>query len=285
MGCRNTAVRYREQGTKYIPKKSGEIMNQRERRIYLINALIEELPEYKAIRIPDDDRGQQRLLRTLFNVRPPYPAPAGFLQVQDAYLSGRIRERGITDASCLKASKANDRVYLWQGDITTLKCDAIVNAANSALLGCFQPCHGCIDNIIHSLSGIQLRIKCNEIMAAQGHEEATGTAKITPAYNLPCKYILHTVGPIISGRLQDKDCGLLAGCYRSCLELAAVNGIQSLAFCCISTGVFHFPQKKAAEIAIETVMGFLNENQSLRQVIFNVFTDGDLEIYRRLLEH
>ena len=122
-------------------------------------------------------------------------------------------------------------------------------------------------------------------MAAQGHEEATGTAKITPAYNLPCKYILHTVGPIISGRLQDKDCGLLAGCYRSCLELAAVNGIQSLAFCCISTGVFHFPQKKAAEIAIETVMGFLNENQSLRQVIFNVFTDGDLEIYRWLLEH
>ena len=153
-------------------------MNQRERRIYLINALMEELPEYKAIRIPDDDRGQQRLLRTLFNVRPPFPASAEFLEIQDAYLSERIRERGITDVSQLKASKTNDRVYLWQGDITTLMCDAIVNAANSALLGCFQPCHSCIDNIVHSLSGVQLRIKCNEIMEAQGHDETTGQLKL-----------------------------------------------------------------------------------------------------------
>ena len=261
------------------------MMNQRERRIYLINALMEELPEYKAIRIPDDDRGQQRLLRTLFNVRPPFPASAEFLEIQDAYLSERIRERGITDVSQLKASKANDRVYLWQGDITTLKCDAIVNAANSALLGCFQPCHSCIDNIVHSLSGVQLRIKCNEIMEAQGHDETTGAAKITPGYNLPCKYVLHTVGPIISGKLQNKDCELLASCYRSCLELAAANEIQSIAFCCISTGVFHFPQNKAAEIAVETVLKFLDENQSLKQVIFNVFTDEDLKIYSRLLEN
>lgn len=260
-------------------------MNQREMRIYLIHALTEELPEYKKIRIPDEDSGQQRLLRTLFNVRPPYPASPEFLEIQDAYLSERVRERGITDARSLKASTRNNRVFLWQGDITTLKCDAVVNAANSALLGCFQPCHSCIDNIIHSFSGVQLRIKCNEIMLEQGHRETTGTAKITPGYNLPCKYVIHTVGPIISGKLQNKDCALLASCYRSCLELAAAKGVQSLAFCCISTGVFHFPQKKAAEIAIETVVKFLDKNQSLQQVIFDVYTDEDLMIYSRLLEN
>lgn len=176
------------------------------------------MPEYKDRKIPEEEEGQQRLLRTLFNVRPPYPARAEFLKVQDAYLSERIAQWGITDACFLKASQANDRIFLWQGDITTLKCDAIVNAANNALLGCFQPCHSCIDNMVHSFSGVQLRIKCNEIMLAQGHEEETGTAKITPGYNLPCKYIMHTVGPIISGKLKRRDCERLAGCYGSCLE-------------------------------------------------------------------
>ncbi|MBT9775091.1 protein-ADP-ribose hydrolase [Clostridium sp. MCC353] len=259
-------------------------MNQEEKRLFLIHALMNEMPEYKDIRIPKDQTGQKQLLRSLFNIRPPYPARKEFLDIQDEYLTERVKERGVTDAAGLKPSKVNDRIYLWQGDITTLKCDAIVNAANSALLGCFQPCHSCIDNIIHTFSGVQLRIRCNEIMQAQGHEEETGTAKITPGYNLPCKYVLHTVGPIIYGTPNQKDCELLAGCYRSCLELARAHGIESVAFCCISTGVFHFPQDQAAEIAVKTVTEFLESDQTVRQVIFNVFTGQDLEIYRRMLE-
>ena len=259
-------------------------MNQRERQLYLIKELLEEMPQYKDVEIPEDDGEQWQLLRSLFNVRPPYPASDDFLKIQDEYLSERIRNRGIVDCESLTPTSADPRIYLWQGDITSLRCDAIVNAANSALLGCWQPCHSCIDNIIHSLSGVQLRMECNEIMQAQGHEEATGTAKITKAYNLPCKYVLHTVGPIISGILRKKDCELLAGCYQSCLELAAANGVQSIAFCCISTGVFRFPQDTAAKIAIETVTRFLETNRSVRKVIFNVFTEKDLAIYQRLLE-
>lgn len=260
-------------------------MNQEDRRIYLIREMQREMPQYAGLAIPEEEAGQRRLLRSLFNLRPPYPVSEDFLKVQNAYLSETIRERGIVDAKDLPAVKASPRITIWQGDITTLRCDAIVNAANSALLGCWQPCHSCIDNIIHTLSGVQLRIRCNEIMQAQGHEEPAGSAKITPAYNLPCRYILHTVGPIITGPLRRQDCEALAGCYRSCLELAAENGIQSVAFCCISTGVFHFPQEKAARIAAETVMHYLETNDSIRQVIFNVFTDRDLSIYRNLLDH
>ena len=256
---------------------------QKERRIWLIRELQREMPQYQDIRIPVTEEEQWNLLRSLFNVRPPYPASQEFLKVQDEYLSELVRSRGIVDAESLPASELDPRITLWQGDITTLRCDAIVNAANSALLGCWQPCHSCIDNMIHSLSGVQLRIKCNEIMQAQGHEEETGTAKITPAYNLPCKYVLHTVGPIISGPLRKEDCDLLAGCYQSCLELAAGNNVRSVAFCCISTGVFHFPQRRAAEIAVETVRQFLETDSSIDRVIFNVFTDRDLAIYQRLL--
>lgn len=259
-------------------------MNQKERQLYLIKALLDEMPQYRNIQIPNDESGQWRLLRSLFNVRPPYPASPDFLRIQDEYLSEKIRKRGIVDCKSLAPTRADSRIYLWQGDITALHCDAIVNAANSALLGCWQPCHSCIDNMIHSLSGIQLRIECNKIMQAQGHEEATGTAKITQGYNLPCKYVLHTVGPVISGIPRKKDCELLASCYQSCLELAAANEVQSIAFCCISTGVFHFPQDKAAKIATETVVRFLETDSSVRQVIFNVFTDKDLAIYQRLLE-
>lgn len=256
---------------------------QKERRIWLIRELQREMPQYQDIRIPVTEEEQWNLLRSLFNVRPPYPASQEFLKVQDEYLSELVRSRGIVDAESLPASELDPRITLWQGDITTLRCDAIVNAANSALLGCWQPCHSCIDNMIHSLSGVQLRIKCNEIMQAQGHEEETGTAKITPAYNLPCKYVLHTVGPIISGPLRKEDCDLLAGCYQSCLELAAGNNVRSVAFCCISTGVFHFPQQRAAEIAVETVRQFLETDSSIDRVIFNVFTDRDLAIYQKLL--
>ena len=256
---------------------------QKERRIWLIRELQREMPQYQDIRIPVTEEEQWNLLRSLFNVRPPYPASQEFLKVQDEYLSELVRSRGIVDAESLPASELDPRITLWQGDITTLRCDAIVNAANSALLGCWQPCHSCIDNMIHSLSGVQLRIKCNEIIQEQGHEEETGTAKITPAYNLPCKYVLHTVGPIISGPLRKEDCDLLAGCYQSCLELAAGNNVRSVACCCISTGVFHFPQQRAAEIAVETVRQFLETDSSIDRVIFNVFTDRDLAIYQKLL--
>lgn len=161
--------------------------------------------------------------------------------------------------------------------------DAIVNAANSALLGCFYPLHGCIDNIIHSRSGVQLRLACHDIMTAQGHEEPTGGAKITPAFNLPCRYVLHTVGPIITGRVTRRDREALASCYRSCLALAADRGCESVAFCCISTGEFHFPNREAAEVAVETVRDFLNGAGRTLRVIFDVFKDRDLEIYRELL--
>ena len=260
-----------------------ELKNQEERRIYLIRCLQKEMPQYRQMKIPLTEQGQWELLRSLFNVRPPYPASEEFLKVQDEYLSELVRQRGIVDARELPGVEADSRMVLWQGDITRLRCGAIVNAANSALLGCWQPCHSCIDNIIHTISGVQLRLKCNEMMQAQGHEEETGRAKITPAYNLPCKYVLHTVGPIISGPLRQEDCDLLAGCYRSCLELAAANEVLSIAFCCISTGVFHFPQDRAAEIAVRTVKSFLEKDSSIQQVIFNVFTDKDLAIYQKLL--
>lgn len=260
-------------------------MNQEERRLYLIRALQREMPQYGKVRIPESGEGQWRLLRSLFNARPPYPASPEFLDIQDEYLGEMIRERGITDGDSLPPAASDPRLVLWQGDITSLRCDAIVNAANSALLGCWQPCHSCIDNIIHSFAGVQLRIKCSELMEAQGHEEETGKAKITPAYNLPSKFVLHTVGPIILGELEEEDCRLLADCYRSCLSLAAENGLRSVAFCCISTGVFRFPPERAAEIAVKTVKAFLDHSEtSLKRVIFNVFKDSDWEIYSNILK-
>lgn len=254
-------------------------MTQEERRMYLIRALLEENPRYPEI--PPSDKQQKMLLRSLMNVRPPRPISEGFLAVQDEYLREELRQRGITDLADL--TPIGEGIYLWQGDITTLRCDAIVNAANSQLLGCFCPCHGCIDNCIHTYAGVQLRLACAQLMKRQGCEEETGRAKITRAYNLPCKYILHTVGPIIQGRLTKRDEELLASCYRSCLELAVQNGVDSIAFCCISTGEFHFPNDRAAEIAVRTVREFIQEKKSGIKVIFNVFKDLDYKIYRNLL--
>ena len=174
-------------------------------------------------------------------------------------------------------------LYLWQGDITTLKCDAIVNAANSGMTGCYIPNHRCIDNAIHTYAGVELRQYCEEIMERQGHPEPTGQARITPAFNLPCRYILHTVGPIISDRVTRRDRELLASCYRSCLELAAEHGLESVAFCCISTGEFRFPNRLAADIAVETVMDFLKGQTSVKKVIFNVFKNLDRELYEKRL--
>ena len=215
-------------------------MNQEEKRLYLIRALLDEQPANREIKIPADPEEQKRLLRSLFNVRLPGKISADFLTIQDEYLQEETRQKGITDSACL--TPVSPGIYLWKGDITTLCCDAIVNAANSGMTGCYKPCHNCIDNCIHTYAGIQLRNTCAGIMERQGFEEPAGQAKITPAFNLPCKYILHTVGPIVKDSLTADHEALLASCYRSCLDLADENGITSLAFCCISTGLFGFPR-------------------------------------------
>ena len=256
-------------------------MTQKERRLYLIRELLKEQPRYARMEIPEDEANQKRLLRSLFNIRMPQPVSPDFLKVQDAYLQEETRRKGITQLADLQP--VQEGIYLWQGDITTLHCDAIVNAANSQMLGCFAPCHGCIDNAIHTYAGVQLRLACGKLMQQQGHEEETGKAKITPGFNLPCRYVLHTVGPIVSGRLTQRDQQLLASCYRSCLELAEQNDVNSIAFCCISTGEFHFPHEKAAEIAIQTVKEYREHTHSKMEVIFNVFKETDLNIYRQLL--
>ena len=240
-------------------------MTQNDRRKYLITELLNEQPEYADISVPKDETEQKKLLRALFNIRLPLPIGDDFLRVQDEYLQEEIAQKGITSIDDLEPIKPD--IYLWQGDITTLKCDAIVNAANSQMLGCFCPNHGCIDNAIHTFSGVQLRLKCAEIMKNQGKDEETGTAKITPAYNLPCKYILHTVG----------------SCYLSCLALANEYKLNSIAFCCISTGEFHFPNDKGAKIAIETVGEYKKLTNSKIKVIFNVFKNSDYKIYREYL--
>ena len=244
----------------------------------LIEMLCAERGE-SAPAIADNDKF--KLFRALVNVRMPKAASKEFLQIQDEYLKEQLRLKGITDIAGL-APVAHD-LYLLQGDITTLKCDGIVNAANSELLGCFCPNHGCIDNAIHTFAGVQLRQECAALMQAQGKKEETGQAKITKAYNLPCKYVLHTVGPIVYGELTKKHEKQLADCYSSCLALADKYGLKSIAFCCISTGEFHFPNERAALIAVQTVTEHKRQAQSKIKVIFNVFKECDYDIYSRLL--
>ena len=252
---------------------------QSEKRLCLIRALLRERRE--DLSVPQDEQAQKRLLRALFNVRPPKPCDAEFLRVQDEYLKEETQQKGVTDLATLTPIRPD--VYLWQGDITTLKCDAIVNAANNQMLGCFCPNHGCIDNAIHTFAGVELRLACAELMTKQGYDEPTGQAKITPAFNLPCRYVLHTVGPIVGGRLTERDCKLLRSCYRSCLKVADGNNLKSIALCCISTGEFHFPNERAAEIAIQTVKDYKKETKSEIKVIFDVWKNEDYEIYNRLL--
>lgn len=291
-------------------------MTQDERRLCLINELLKE--RHEDCEIPDDEKSQKDLLRSLMNIRLPLPVSSEFLQIQDEYLQEVNRERGGTDVCDLESVKEivpqtyrdfcvaktrgssptmtkdvipvldtgiAKKLYLWQGDITTLKVDAIVNAANSQLLGCFAPLHACIDNCIHTFAGIQLRLACNELMKKQGHEEGTGLCKITPAYNLPSRFVLHTVGPIITTVVSAREKIQLASCYKNCLETAGSNQLESVAFCCISTGVFRFPAELAAQIAVETVEKWLSENpdSSVKKVIFNVFGNKDLEIYKKVL--
>ena len=213
------------------------------------------------------------------NVRPPMPLDKNFLELQDKILSEEVLERGIVDIKNIPDVEKN--IKLWQGDITRLKVDAIVNAANSALLGCFVPLHNCIDNAIHSAAGLQLREACNKISTGN---EPTGSAKITPAYNLPSKFVIHTVGPIIpiNREPNQSEKNLLASCYKSCLKVALENNLNSIAFCCISTGEFHFNNKMATEIAVDTVRKFLRENNLI--VVFNVFKDLDLQIYKNIFQ-
>lgn len=256
-------------------------MNQSERRQRLIRSLLDEQKRYRTMQIPPERQEQEVLLRSLMNTRMAAPISPEFQQLQDEYLQERNRERGIVDPADL--TPVREGIYLWRGDITRLACGAIVNAANSGMTGCYQPCHNCIDNCIHTYAGIQLRNFCDDLMRRQGHEEPTGQAKITPAFNLPCDYVIHTVGPIVSGRLTGQHEQQLADCYRSCLTLADGHQIGSIAFCCISTGVFRFPNQRAAEIAVRTVTEYKAKSGSKIEVIFNVFKEADERIYRELL--
>lgn len=257
-------------------------MTHDEARIWLIEYLMRENSSYAGMTIPFDSSSQWRLLRSLMNVRPAGPIGDDFISVQDEFLQEEIRRKGIVDASSLPA--AGDGLYIWQGDITRLRCDAIVNAANSGMTGCYHPCHGCIDNAIHTYAGVQLRAECAEIMRIQGHEEGTGRAKITKGWNLPASYVIHTVGPIVKTAAPTQlDRTLLASCYRSCLSLADEKGLGCIAFCCISTGEFHFPNREAAGIALEAVQDYRRESGSGIRVIFNVFKDEDRRIYEDLI--
>lgn len=259
-------------------------MNTLEQIQFLNRVLLEEMPQYRPElrRIPKDAASQRYVLRCLMNVRPPMALSAEFLEEQDALLAREREERGVVHVSDLPPVPGNDRLILWQGDLTRLDADAIVNAANSQLLGCFRPGHNCIDNVIHSAAGLQLREACAALMRLQGHEEPTGQAKLTEGYNLPARYVLHTVGPIITGPLTEEDRALLASCYRSCLTLAEEKGLRSVAFCCISTGVFRFPKEEAARIAVRTVTEYL-KTSAIQRVVFCVHGDENLRIYRALL--
>ncbi len=257
---------------------------------YLIRCLEKEMPQYLNYKAPDDPKEAFDLYRALCNVRMPHgdtghTLPAEFYTVQSEVLHDITEKKGITDSDRLPGAKKDDRISVWQGDITTLKADVIVNAANSQMLGCFSPLHGCIDNMIHTMAGVELREKCYQIMNAQGHEEGTGLAKITPGYNLPAKYVIHTVGPICYDEVTNEERRLLATCYTSVLDIASEYGLTSVAFCCISTGVFRFPQDEAAEIAVKTVRDWLDSypGSSMKHIIFNVFKDDDKYFYNGIL--
>ncbi len=275
-------------------RKGRKMTNQSqiEKLKFLIGCLKNEMAGYKDYALPDDETGLFNLYRALCNIREPKPdaetmhtLPEDFYKVESEVLREITCEKGVTDSAAIPPSVLDSRLSLWQGDITTLKTDAIVNAANSQMLGCFSPLHACIDNCIHTMAGVELREKCYEIMKAQGNEEETGRAKITPGYNLPAKFVIHTVGPIVGGFLTEREKLLLASSYNSVLNLASENNLACVAFCCISTGVFHFPPERAARIAVETTQIWLDEHKSssIKKVVFNVFKDSDKEIYEKIL--
>lgn len=261
---------------------------QAQRREWLIRALLADMGVTHEMPVGPDD--QRALLRALFNVRPPKEVSPELLQVQDAYLQARLQERGVVHVGDPGFLASPDGLLLWQGDITRLAADAVMNAANNQMLGCFVPGHHCIDNAIHTFASVQLRLECARIMQAQGHAEPTGQAKVTPAYNLPSKHVVHTVGPIAEGgRPTRRDCELLASSYRAVLDAACAAGCESVALCCLSTGVFGFPRREAARIAADTVRAWRAEaagagaGRGELTVVFNVFLEDDLRLYQELL--
>ena len=270
---------------------------QSERLDFLLDALKEDSIQYKNLQVGNSETEKRNAVRSLMNVRMPRSISDDFLEVQDIFLQEEAKKKGIVTLAEIPTVKDAyesqrsfaDRMSIWQGDITCLQVGAIVNAANSQMIGCFVPCHRCIDNAIHSAAGVQLRNECNHIINqrriqfGRQYEEPTGTATLTSAYNLPCKYVIHTVGPIVYGRLTEALKEDLRNCYRNVLQCCMEHEINSVAFCCISTGEFHFPNDIAAQIAVETTEQFFaqNENCGIERVIFNVFKDIDLELYKK----
>lgn len=266
----------------------NENLTQEQRLDYLVEEFKADSVEYKNLETPKDTEGKRRILRSLMNIRMPKNMAEDVVKVQDEYLKERAADKGIVELSDIPVVR--DGISVWQGDITRLAVDAIVNAANSQMLGCFVPMHTCIDNCIHTFAGIQLREECSRQMDqlrlkyGRDYEQPTAIPMLTDAYNLPAKKVIHIVGPIVQYKLTpalEKD---LADCYRNTLDMCLKNGLKSVAFCCISTGVFHFPNKRAAEIAVETAQEWLREHTGyMERVIFNVFKDEDKDIYERLL--
>ncbi|HBA48692.1 MAG TPA: protein-ADP-ribose hydrolase [Lachnospiraceae bacterium] len=271
---------------------------QARRLDYLLKEFKEDSCRYRNLEVGEDYEEKRMALRALMNIREPRFLTEDVVKVQDEFLSEEAREKGIVSLDMIPTVACQyrsrhiyaDKISIWQGDITRLEVGAIVNAANSQMLGCFVPCHRCIDNAIHSAAGMQLREECSRIMNhrrmkyGRNYEEPTGTATLTSAYNLPCDHVIHTVGPIVYGRLNDKLCQDLQNCYENVLQCCLENNIRSVAFCCISTGEFHFPNDRAAEIAWKTVSAFLEKHSDcMDRIIFNVFKDSDLELYRKIL--
>ena len=264
-------------------------MTQNGRLDFLVEEFKADSVQYKDLQTPEDTEGKRRILRSLMNIRMPRKMDEAVLSVQDEYLQERIRENGIVELADIPIIR--DRMSIWQGDITRLAVDAIVNAANSQMLGCFVPMHTCIDNCIHTFAGVQLRAECARQMEqlksryGRDYEQPTALPMLTDAYNLPARKVIHIVGPIVQGRLTASLENDLAACYRNTLDMCLENGLKSVAFCCISTGVFHFPNKRAAEIAVQTVTGWLSEHPGgMERVIFNVFKDEDKAYYEQLLQ-
>lgn len=266
-----------------------EKATQNGRLNYLVEEFKADSVQYKDLQTPEDTEGKRRILRSLMNIRTPRKMADAVLTVQDEYLQERIRENGIVELADIPVIRGS--MSIWQGDITRLAVDAIVNAANSQMLGCFVPMHTCIDNCIHTFAGVQLRSECARQMEqlksryGRDYEQPTALPMLTDAYNLPARKVIHIVGPIVQGRLTASLENDLAACYRNTLNMCLENGLKSVAFCCISTGVFRFPNKRAAEIAVQTVTGWLAEHSGgMERVIFNVFKDEDKTYYEQLLQ-
>ena len=279
--------------------ENGENMETQKKRLdYLLNKLKEDLIEYSSLELPESYDERRRTLQTFMNIRMPRKISEEILLVQDEFLKEEVKEKGIVTLRQIPTIKQQygsihpfaNRISIWQGDITRLRVGAIVNAANSQMLGCFIPCHKCIDNTIHSAAGMQLREECYEVMKkkriqyGKNYEEPVGNAIVTKAYNLPAKYIIHTVGPMVDRKLNSELCEDLKNCYENVLRCAMEHNIRSVAFCCISTGEFQFPREVAANIAVETVSAFLEKNKEhFDRIVFNVFKDWDKELYKNRL--